>query len=217
MRILQFWSGGADSTYLLLQNLRCGYDVDCVYIMIADNPVKTQRELKAQELLKKDIDKFCQHFGAPHPTYLENSRIDIYFPGHIQACQQITFAAFASMLGQCEYDEVHLGIVLGDSAHGTDLFQDFSNAVTKAVNLDCPMPVIKKPIEDVSKEAIYLTLKGYDDALGTQFLKHITSCEHDGRVCNLKKGRLCEPCAARRRVFENLGWIGANTNITKGG
>lgn len=213
-KILQFWSGGADSTYLLLQNLRCGYDVSTVYIEIQNNVEKTQREHKAMTALLQDIYIFCKALNLKLPYQIEDSSIIINAPYfNPKAPQQVTFAAFALMLG-LGFDEVHLGVVDGDSAKDTPLFDGFRQAYLSSVLFedgDQPCPKILMPLKDVNKDVIYITLASYDKLYGTQFLRHITCCEgtrestcieHD--VCGNHKG-YCEPCSKQIEVLERIG------------
>lgn len=210
-RILQFWSGGADSTYLLLQNLRCKYHIECAYIEIKNNQEKTKREKQAMELLKGDIEKFCDYFDLLKPKYLEPCSINIEFAREMPvAPQQVTFATFSLLLGR-DYDEVQLGIVLGDDSRGATLFEDMRNSYLNMVGdilSDEQFPHVVMPIADTSKEVIYLTLKGYDEAIGTDFINHLTCCEAPTEeVCGKNDySSLCKPCKTRLQVYKNLGW-----------
>jgi len=47
--VFLFWSGGADSTYLLLQNLRCDYKLTVGYVDIENNKDKSIRETAARK------------------------------------------------------------------------------------------------------------------------------------------------------------------------
>ncbi len=201
--ILQFWSGGADSTYLLLQNLMCKRKVTCVYVSIMNNRKKCEREADAREKLKEDIKIFCKHFGCPHPLYYPDSTIRVRGKSFSDCPmpQQIMFAMFSLLLGT-DFGEVQMGVVLGDSMRGVRMNQAIADAYKQSVY--CPIPPITYPIEDVSKEAIYLTLKGYDDTLGTDFLGHITCCEQVEKPCGKKK--MCHPCQTQAEVFRRLKW-----------
>ncbi|MCM1322906.1 MAG: hypothetical protein NC218_01835 [Acetobacter sp.] len=224
--ILQFWSGGADSTYLLLQNLLAGNKVTATYIQIRNNANKTQREEEALQRLKDDVRWFCKHFGCAEPEYLNSSSIDIWFNQTPYATQETVFTMFAILLGD-GYDEVHRGIVVGDDGNGSV----FPN---KCIDLYCESygvetPHIETPLQDISKETIYLTLKGYDEVCGTNFLQHITVCEADGSPCDEHTKQLCKPCRTQAEVFKRLGWnnlldnydplakIGATTTEAKTG
>ncbi len=202
MKILQFWSGGADSTYLLLQNLAAGDEVTCTYIDIENNEFKTKRELVAQEKLKGDIEKFCTHFKFSIPTYNQVNRIDIYPDEVMNGTQHIVLSMFALLLSN-GYDEVHLGIVHGDDAEELTFSKNLVRLYRKEIGKCCN---IVTPINKVSKEAVYLTLKGYDDCIGTHFIEHITCCEGiEEEVC--RGDYLCRPCSTQRKVFSRLGWI----------
>ncbi len=202
-RILQFFSGGADSTYLLLQNLRCNRKVTATYVNIVNNQAKPEREEIARKLLKEDIDVFCNYFHCPKPVYLEDHSIEVHYAlSRCGAPQQIIFGMFALLMGR-DFDEIHLGVVLGDSMRGVRFYDDLVEAYRSKFRNK--MPEIKYPIEDVSKESIYLTLKGYDKLLGTNFIKHITVCESVDKPCG--KIKICSPCKTQQEVFKRLKWV----------
>lgn len=203
-KILQFWSGGADSTYLLLQNLMADNQLSLAYVNIVNNRDKLRREDEARKLLKSDIDKFCDYFGCNKPIYIPDHMISVKGDsfGECPAPQQIIFAMFSLLTGE-GYDEIHMGVVLGDSMQGSYLNEDFRKAFIH--NLRCGLPEIRYPIEEVSKEAIYLTLRGYDEVVGTSFLKHITCCEKVDTPCGEEKE--CLPCITQSKVFKRLKWV----------
>ena len=202
-KVLQFWTGGADSTYLLLQNLRCQYNVTCVYVSILNNRKKCDREAAARAKLKEDVKIFCKYFVCPEPQYYPDSSIAIYGESFTDCPmpQQIMFAMFSLLIGN-DFEEIQMGVVLGDSMRGVH----FNEAIVDAYKESTfhPFPPITYPIEDVSKEAIYLTLKGYDDVLGTDFIGHLTCCEQVEEPCGEKKK--CHPCLKQAEVFHNLKW-----------
>lgn len=127
-RILQFWSGGADSTYLFLQNLRTGNEITLTYVNIINNRTKVDREKTARNLLKEDIRIFCEYFNCKKPIFIADHSINIFGNsfGKCKAPQQIIFAMFSLLIGK-SYDEIHLGVVLGDSMNGSTLNEDFAN------------------------------------------------------------------------------------------
>ena len=204
VNVLQFWSGGADSTYLFLQNLLCGHNVTATYVNIRNNRTKCTREQTARKLLQKDIEKFCNYFHCQKPIYLPDHEIYVKGEsfGHCPAPQQIIFAMFALLIGR-PFDTITLGVVNGDSMQGSTLNKDFIEAYTK--HFLGKFPTITYPIEDVSKEAIYLTLQGYDNTIGTSFLKHITVCESVDEPCGKVKN--CLPCQTQYEVFKRLKWV----------
>ena len=205
--ILQFWSGGADSTYLLLQNILTQRHITATYVNITNNKTKVERERNARELLKQDIATFCDYFHCPKPIYMADHSISVTGEsfGRCPAPQQIIFAMFAMLIGK-GYDEIQMGVVLGDSMCGCSLNSDFVEVFRR--DLTPFFPDITYPIESVSKEAIYLTLKGYDDLIGTHFIEHLTCCESVGDPCG--DVRACKPCQTQQEVFERLKWAPTN-------
>ncbi len=111
------------------------------------------------------------------------------------------FAMFSLLLGN-DFGEIQMGVVLGDSIRGVHLNEAIVDAYKESTFHS--FPPITYPIEDVSKEAIYLTLKGYDDTLGTDFIGHLTCCEQVDNPCGEKKK--CHPCRTQAEVFRRLKW-----------
>lgn len=202
--VLQFWSGGADSTYLLLQNLLCGHSVTTTYVQILNNRKKVDREIDARNLLADDISIFCDYFKCPKPIHLPDHEINIVGEsfGDCPAPQQIIYAMFALLIGR-GFDEIQIAVVNGDSMCGSPLNKDFVEVYRS--NFHRRFPNVTYPIEEVSKETIYLTLQGYDKLLGTNFVKHITVCEKTDEPCGNEKE--CHPCQTQYEVFKRLKWI----------
>lgn len=201
--ILQLWSGGADSTYLVLQNLLCHHKLFLTYLDIQNNGEKTARETAARNALKEDIKIFCDYFGLHEPTYLEDHHIKINH--EIQssgAPQQIMFAMTALLIGG-RYDEVQMAVVAGDSMYGSNFNQKIVEVYRAHFNED--FPDITYPIAEMSKETIYLALKGFDRLLGTNLIRHITVCECVDKPCG--KVKKCLPCKTQARVFRRIKWI----------
>lgn len=202
-RVLQFWSGGADSTYLVLQNLLCQNKLYLTYLDIQNNGEKPKRETTARNVLKEDISIFCDYFNLRKPIYLEDHHIKINH--EIQssgAPQQIMFAMTALLIG-INYDEIQMAVVAGDSMCGSDFNKKIVEVYREHFHDD--FPDITYPIQEMSKETIYLALKGYDKLLGTNFVKHITVCESVGKPCG--KHKVCHPCQTQAQVLKRLKWI----------
>ncbi len=212
-KVLLFLSGGADSLYLLLQDLLCGYTVVATHVLIKNNRNKGKRERKALNLLKEDIRKFCDHFKCKQPLYLGTQSIEIVGDtfGRCAAKQPIIFAMYSLLLGH-GFDEIQMGIVQGDSMCGNRFNEAVAKVYKEHFITGC-FPQITYPIEQVSKEAEYLTLKGYDDVLGTHFIEHITCCEKVDDPCG--KNKECHPCQTKEAVFKRLNWKGENGNEIK--
>lgn len=204
-KVLLFLSGGADSLYLLLQDLLCNYTVVVTYVEIKNNRDKVKREQAAIKLLKEDIIKFCDYFKCKRPLFLGNQSIHILGNsfGQCAAKQQIIFAMFSLLLGH-GYDEVQMGVVQGDSMCGSR-FNEAVAQVYKDHFLTGRFPKITYSIEEVSKCAEYTLLKGYDDLLGTHFIEHITCCESVDKPCGEVKK--CHPCKTQEAVFKRLKWV----------
>ena len=206
--IIQFWSGGADSTYLLLQNLKAGHKVTVSYIDIDNNKDKTNREHLAIKKLKKDISIFCKHYNLEKPFYTKPSHVLINHPFNKTYCypQDIVFSMFCTFIEK-DYDEIHFGKVLGDE-HLDAKLQFFNDVMKANVNFiqscgetNVSYPKIRFPIRDVSKLAIYSLLSTYDKILNTNFINNITVCENDnkGDRCGC-----CEPCQKQKKILSEL-------------
>ncbi|MCL2675076.1 MAG: hypothetical protein FWE84_00560 [Firmicutes bacterium] len=122
--------------------------------------------------------------------------------GRCPAPQQIIFGMFALLTGS-GFDEVHMGVVLGDSMYGSTFNEKL---VEVCRNAFIPrFPKIFYPIQEVCKEAIYLTLQGYDELIGTNFIKNLTCCESVKTPCD--KIKECQPCKTQLEVFKRLKWV----------
>lgn len=204
-KVLVFLSGGCDSLYLLLQDLLCGYSVVVTYVEIKNNRDKVKREQAALKLLQDDIKKFCTYFNCKTPLFLGTQSIRILGKsfGKCAAPQQVIFAMFSLLLGQ-GFDEVQMGVVQGDSMCDNNFNEDVARAYKENFYSE-GFPHITYPIEQVSKEAEYLTLKGYDNLLGTHFIQNLTCCESVDEPCG--KDKKCHPCQTQNAVFKRLKWV----------
>lgn len=204
-KVLVFLSGGCDSLYLLLQDLLCGYTVVATYVEIKNNRNKVKREQTALKLLQNDIKKFCDYFKCKAPLFYGTQSIHILGQsfGRCAAPQQVIFAMFSILLGH-GFDEVQMGIVQGDSMCENKFNNDVAHAYQQNF-YSKGFPHITYPIEQVSKEAEYLTLKGYDELLGTHFIQHLVCCESIDKPCG--KVKKCLPCKTQHEVFKRLKWI----------
>ena len=201
--ILLFWSGGADSTFLMLQDLLAGNAVTATYVDIINNVQKSDRERHARELLKKDISKFCKYFDCEEPKYIPDHSISVKGEtfGNCPAPQQIIFAMFSMLIG-LHFDEIHLGVVVGYCMAGSRFNRDIMEVCKQ--HFCGHFPRIEYPIESVSKETIYLALKGYDEVLGTHMVEHISCCESITEPCEEDKN--CLPCKTQDEVLKRLKW-----------
>lgn len=55
--ILLLWSGGYDSTLLLIEALRLGYNVKTLYIEMENNKLKSKREIYKRHILKNKLEQ----------------------------------------------------------------------------------------------------------------------------------------------------------------
>ena len=122
--------------------------------------------------------------------------------GRCPAPQQIIFGMFALLIGK-GFDEIQMGVVLGDSMCGSSFNEKLVEVYTDEFNTR--FPNITYPLENVSKEAIYLTLQGYDKVIGTNFINNLTCCESIKNPCG--KTKECQPCQTQAEVFERLKWV----------
>lgn len=207
--VLQFWNGGANSTYLLLQNLLSGNELFLHYIDIPYQKAKRDREIAAQLSLKEDIKKFCEYFNCRLPQYAKNSKInvfsDLFDDYHLSQPLAIMSIALSLSIKE-DFDEIHLGNSCENYATITQ--QKLIKAYGFAYRVDSD---ILFPLDNVSKETVYLTLKSYDELLGTKFLEHISVCDNEFNECDTsyycddcKKMFCCEACIEREKIFKNL-------------
>ena len=55
-KILILWSGGYDSTLILIEALRQGYNVETLYIELENNHLKSIREIYKRQLIHRKLE-----------------------------------------------------------------------------------------------------------------------------------------------------------------
>lgn len=204
LNVLLFWSGGAKSTYLLLQDLIAGHSVTCTYVTVVNAGEVSAREKQACTLLREDIKKFCEHFQCEEPYYRPDHVLHAQIS--LQGCKapESTILTMFALLTGAGYDDIQLG---NNAIYSFDNTQRWNDLLTEVYRrkYDDNFPNITRPNIEVSLEQIYLTLKGYDDLLGTHFIEHVTSCSRIHGACDANDK--CPSCEMREFTFERLGWI----------
>lgn len=140
-RIFVLWSGGIDSTYLILHLLEQGHQVDAGYIKIVINKEQTVRELAAIErllpLLENDNFKYL---GVLNELNIKNS-------GNVILNQIPMFLTALYHLGP--YDEFATGFIMNDDTVSwipdiTACYKGFRPLVRNLPNITFPLIKLKK-------------------------------------------------------------------------
>ena len=216
--VLLPWSGGMDSTTLLIQLLTEGkFDhVYTSYIELDGNNDKIACEKNTIEVLTNHI---CSNAWQPdtsgvkwtHGTYKFAD-----FPpcnpseGMIQPAIWMMYAALEAGAIAQEYDkvEVNIGYVRGDSAlKYKDKVMATWNGISGLTRLDTTPYPLKFPFAGMSKNHVQARLEKYGKKYDTDFLDAVWVCEEPIRFSDLtgsgyKRCGECHPCKRDPRYTE---------------
>jgi len=200
-KVLIVWSGGFDSTALVLKACKEGIDFDTVYFDLGNNPVKSKLEQSA----RNKISNFLQEqYSYWKDEIIEINKID---RGHLSYPQP--FFWITSLVSQVQlnkYKEIWLGYVSGDgiTALKTEFIVAFKNL---ALISQCGM-VDEKNIPDLVFPFLFSEkkelLRLYEDCKISNLIKHIHFCENQEEVICLEKSEAyhkCDPCTKFESTF----------------
>lgn len=186
-RVLIPWSGGADSTYLILKNLKEGNHVTAFGVRLENNPNQSDREFKSRKIIS---DFFYKNYPSNFDYKLFVGRIDVGGSTNLILSQPPIWVLFSHYSQSfSEIDEVQIGYVMNDDVISyledvRNLWKSYRPFIgTKHPNLEFPLTKTKK----------YEIL----DSLPDEIIRNISVCEYYGEEnCN------CEPCIRHRRELE---------------
>lgn len=173
------WSGGLDSTALILHYLEKGYAVDV--ICIKDDclgPFKIAREEKARAAIKP-------YFNNKKVLFLEDAKVTTPFAGNLIFNQMPTWLLMLMTCSDARHTEVAIGYVMGDDAISyLPEIKRLWNASSFLFGGRRAMPKLCFPIAQVTKGMIW---RAFPDELK----QHVTWCENcgDADFCDN-----CTPC-----------------------
>lgn len=147
------WSGGTDSTYLVLNRLLSGGSVTGLYVSVLNNETKTVAELAA-------IRRMCGFFEKMFPrkfTFNHVAKIDIT-AGTFLLKQPLLWmlpAAYFTSVEPDKYNEVCIGYILKDDA--ISWLEDFKQIWKSLESLTLDgLPTLTFPLSKVPKSDLKL-------------------------------------------------------------
>jgi 7-cyano-7-deazaguanine synthase in queuosine biosynthesis len=204
---LLIWSGGLDSTAILLDNIRKGIHVDLCYIDIENNSPKSEAELGAREIIKTIIKNkyYPKYFYNSYERRLNHGLINCgSLANFFQPALWITSLIYGYNK-DWNYQSIVFGYIKGDCFwHIKHEFESLYKLFPKLVCLDeFKWPDLNYPLEWFTKEQILNDYYLIDD-MGKEILNYIWTCEkpnrkgfdYDNRNENLALTpcESCEPC-----------------------
>lgn len=212
-KVLILWTGGLDSTYLIIKNLFLGNKVYLGYVNISNNENCMIAEHNARVTILKYIDKLMSkiNFKGKLVTQVKQLCSISIDDGTDFPYAQVPL--FFIPLTNCifTYDEIQMGYVNGDY-HNSDLFiSKFSNIYNSYIDLittditgDCAdikqIAKLTFPLSNTTKQEEILLFKSIDNKYKTKILDNLVHCENiqekDGKYVS------CNECGACNK-FEN--------------
>ena len=178
------WSGGLDSTALILRLVNEGHRVEALYTNL-NNSAQDARQLKAVQRM--------------HKLYFHKHHVDLNI---VEGCsagvaggnpillQQIVYHMFNIIRFVSYHEYVAMGFVMNDDAIS---FLDDIKTIYNSYNVisNKPLPELVFPLVKVKKHMLY-------SELPDQLRKYITWCENDGK----DKCGVCPSCKRMSEVIQ---------------
>jgi len=177
-KVLVPWSGGLDSTFMILELLNEGHKVHAYYIDVNRGSAQNKRE---QAAIEKIIPFFEPYSFTYHGIGVS---IDMHVCGNQILAYQFLWPLL--LMANGDYDMIAIGYVMNDDAIS------FLNELETLMNGYKPfvkkMPKLYTPLTKFPKQYIWNNLR-------EDIRKHVTWCETDK---NLKNP--CRKCASCKRM-----------------
>ena len=204
------WSGGMDSTALLLQHLIAA-KVDHIYTMyinVSGNGTKAKCEHSAIDkhivsITESDIWTDQSKMKWTHDVYQIKDYPDVSVErGLIQPYWWMMYAAMLSQVAVSAYDEVsvHIGYVRGDTAltYRNEIWNMW-NGLSAVINIDTPVPPLLFPFSGMTKSHILKRLEKYEGQYNRPFVDSCWVCEepvtlHTPTIHGVSRCGKCRPC-----------------------
>lgn len=179
-RVLLLWSGGLDSTALMLRYLQAGWAVDALPVVFKNSYAKNEREQTARDGM------FKEYFSKYDVTVLSSPEVSFPEIGNIPFTQLTVWVNAAIMsLRIGHHDEVAISYVMNDDAIS---FLADIQALWKAHKpffaYAGVLPPLKFPLSKARKQDLY-------SEMPPTIFQHVTWCESafGADFCGL-----CGPC-----------------------
>ena len=183
-RILIVWSGGYDSTCLLIDSLELGYDVYTVYFSIQNNKQKSIKEIKRRKYIKSVLR--CRYGYEFTDRVIRVPYIQINSVCLSQPSLWI-YGIISFLWKNHSLDEVQLGYIKSDDFwHVRYYIDDLYHILYKSMDIKVDLPPLTYPLEWVNKEDIIKRLRlSYEDISNLTWL-----CEGES-----KSYMMCGKCS----------------------
>lgn len=202
-KVAILWTGGLDSTYLIIKNLLLGNTIYLYYVDIVNNKDNMKAEDTARNKLLKDIKKICNNIdikGIISNNVEKLISIEL-LQGQDYPFPQVPlfFPAVLSLI--FSFDEIQLGYVYNDYECVKEFTTNLQNIYKNYIDLslikgsyDNNIAELKFPLIEVTKQEEILFFERLDSKYKTHFLKNIIHCEDVKSI----KGTLsnCNECNA---------------------
>lgn len=180
-KVFILWSGGLDSTYLVNEYIKSGYDVTTGYIEISNNNEKTKRELCAKDKMKEYFSKF-NNFKDLGTIYQCNILTDSI---NVRLSYPIQFMNIVYDIGN--YDEIAIGYVMNDDA--ISFLPEIQACWNGYKGLVDYLPILTFPLIKITKSTEY-------NSLPIELKDHVTWCESPSYI----ESNCCDNCIPCKKM-----------------
>ena len=201
-----YWTGGLDSTALIIWLLEQGHTVMSSYITIRNNEAQTKRERNAIESMKVILEKNYENYI--HGIKEHHTKVDIGIRENTSSpvsLQMVPIFILDMIYNGNEEWTTALGYVSGDDAIShidtiQDIIKSYEPLTRYALsddiggmsnNINIEFPFIK-----ISKEEVANYLKQKGEEQGFSYINNVTFCEH-----HLPEKNYCEECSSCKRML----------------
>lgn len=204
-KVAILWTGGLDSTYLIIKNLFLGNRIHLYYVDIKNNENDMKAESIARDKLLKDIKKICKNIDMKGTLDTDIDKItNIELPlGQDYPFPQVPlfFPAILSII--FSYDEIQLGYVFNDYGYVTEftnrlqtIYKDYLDLGLSKEEYTGNVAKLRFPLIETTKQEEILLFQSLDNKYKTHFLKSMIHCEEvkevDGVLCNCGECSACD-------------------------
>lgn len=194
------WSGGIDSTYLIVRLLESGFKVRAGYINIRNNCKKTQMEQYTIEQLSPIIRERFKNFSFDGTIFSARNSSPL---GRGLKYKQVPYFMHALLIAP-KTDFRALGYVQGDSAiKNLEQIRNVYNSYELIHNGNFPKLIF--PLKNTTKPQIFEYMSRNYPAI----LEHCVWCENPQGI-NFNPCRNCTPC---KRHMTDLNTLAENELI----